>query len=200
VKYGSATARVDQLPPDSERSVTGRKRNAADDRAPGRGAARVQRCKETKSQVSTGRIASDSDLCEVALDQAEIGRPNVLRRGREWMLRREPVVGHKCLHACLGCDMAHQMPVSVSRAQVEPSTMNMQHYFSGARIFRAAPDSRDPSNMVSFVGHTPRRCHTFHDAVEGNAGGRSSQAALIRFDDRSHGDHRGGVLGIDRME
>jgi hypothetical protein len=40
-----------------------------------------------KSEGFTGRIASDGDLFEAVLDQAEAGRPNVVRRGREWMLR-----------------------------------------------------------------------------------------------------------------
>src|ERR1700677_1895686 len=92
------------------------------------------------------------------------------------------------------------MPESVSRAQVEPSTVNMQHDFFRARIFRAAPDAVDTSYMASVVGHALRRRHMFHDAVEGDAGGRPSHAPLVGLDDRSHGDHRSGVLGIDRME
>src|SRR5271163_3097137 len=75
------------------------------------------------------------------------------RLSRKGMLRREPVVGYKCLYSGASSDVAHHVAEDLCRAPVEPAAMDVQYDFSGPNVFRIAPQARHSTNSVCFVRH-----------------------------------------------
>jgi hypothetical protein len=155
---------------------------------------------QTKRQVAASGVAGDGDLREAAADQTNVAGPNVIGRSWKRMFRCKPVVWDERSHASPSCDMARQMAKGAGRAPVEPPAVKMYDSLARSGICRAAPPSRNTTNVVSFVYDVSGSCDALHDGVERGSGRRSLELPLVWFDNDSHGKRRGLIFCAEWME